>query len=231
MIYFRWQGGILTISNENRGEIVHPPNEELAHAITHGVGAVLSMAGLAVLVVFASLRGDAWHVVAASIYGASLLTLYLCSTFYHALPPSRAKQVFQTLDHGAIYILIAGTYTPFTLVTLRGGWGWSLFGVIWGLAVLGVIQEVVLKRRIRWVSLLLYLGMGWLIMVAVRPLVGALDTGGLILLSAGGLFYTLGTVFYMAHRIPYHHAIWHLFVLAGSICHFFAVLRYVIPPA
>jgi len=205
--------------------------EEIAHAITHGVGLLLSVAGLVVLIVLASLRGDAWHVVSVSVYGATLVLLYSASTFYHALPAPRAKNVFRTLDHAAIYVLIAGTYTPFMLVNLRGGWGWALFGVVWGLAVLGIVLEAVAKQRVRVLSVFLYLGLGWLIAIAVKPLVQSVEPGGLVLLVAGGLAYSVGVVFYGWKRLPYHHAVWHLFVMAGSLFHFFAVLFYVIPRA
>ncbi len=205
--------------------------EEIAHAITHGVGLLLSVAGLVVLIVLASLRGDAWHVVSVSVYGATLVLLYSASTFYHALPAPRAKNVFRTLDHAAIYVLIAGTYTPFMLVNLRGGWGWALFGVVWGLAVLGIVLEAVAKQRVRALSVILYLGLGWLIAIAVKPLMQSVEPGGLVLLVAGGLAYSVGVVFYGWKRLPYHHAVWHLFVMAGSLFHFFAVLFYVIPRA
>ncbi len=203
--------------------------EEIAHAITHGIGLLLSIAGLAILVVSASLRGDAWHIVSSSIYGTTLVLLYAASTLYHSLPSSRAKGVFRILDHAAIYLLIAGTYTPFTLVNLRGGWGWALFGVVWGLALFGIVLEAVARERVRVLSLVLYLGLGWLAAVAVKPLLDSVAAGGLVLLLLGGLAYSGGVVFYSWHRLPYHHAVWHVFVMAGSACHFFAVLFYVIP--
>ena len=203
--------------------------EEIAHAITHGVGLLLGIAGLVVLIVFASLRGDAWHVVSVSVYGATLVLLYAASTFYHALPAPRAKNVFRVLDHAAIYLLIAGTYTPFMLVNLRGGWGWALFGVVWSLAVLGIVLEAVAKQRVKVFSVILYLGLGWLVAIAVKPLMQSVEPGGLLLLVAGGLAYSLGVVFYGWKRLPYHHAVWHVFVMAGSLSHFFAVLFYVIP--
>jgi len=206
-----------------------PAVEETAHVVTHGIGLMLSVAGLVVLVVLASLRGDAWHVVSASIYGTTLILLYGASTVYHALPPSRAKGVWRLLDHSAIYLLIAGTYTPFTLVNLRGGWGWSLFGGVWGLAAVGVVFEHVATRRSRMVSLVLYVGLGWLVAIAVKPLLSAVDTGGLILVALGGLAYTGGIVFYRWRELPYNHALWHVAVLAGSACHFFAILFYVMP--
>ncbi|MHC4128668.1 MAG: PAQR family membrane homeostasis protein TrhA [Planctomycetota bacterium] len=205
--------------------------EEIAHAITHGVGLLLSVAGLTILAVFATLRGEAWHIVSCSIYGSTLVLLYAASTFYHALPAPRAKAVFRVLDHAAIYVLIAGTYTPFTLVNLRGGWGWALFGVVWGLAIFGVVLEAVARQRVRVLSLVLYLGLGWLAAIAVKPLFDSVGAGGLALLLLGGLAYTGGVVFYCWQRLPYHHAIWHIFVLAGSVFHYFAVLFFVIPAA
>jgi hemolysin III len=205
--------------------------EEIAHAITHGVGLLLSVAALTILAVFATLRGDAWHIVSCSIYGSTLVLLYAASTFYHALPAPRAKVVFRVLDHAAIYVLIAGTYTPFTLVNLRGGWGWALFGVVWGLGILGVVLEAVARQRVRILSLVLYLALGWLGAIAVKPLLDSVATGGLVLLLLGGVAYTGGVVFYCWRRLPYHHAIWHIFVLAGSVLHYFAVLFFVIPPA
>ena len=203
--------------------------EEIAHAITHGVGLLLSIAGLVLLIVLASLHGDAWHIVSCSIFGATLVLLYAASTFYHAIPSPRAKEVLRVLDHAAIFLLIAGTYTPFVLVNLRGGWGWTLFGVVWGLAVLGVVLEAVAKQRVKVLSLVLYLGLGWLVAIATKPLLENVATGGIVLLVLGGLAYSGGVVFYVWRKLPYHHAVWHVFVLAGSVLHFFAVLFYVIP--
>jgi len=166
--------------------------------------------------------------VAVSVYVSTLVLLYAASTLYHALPRGRAKQVFNILDHAGIFLLIAGTYTPFTLVTLRGGWGWSLFGVIWGCAILGIVIESVWMGKVRRPQLVLYLVMGWAVLVAIKPLVGSLAPGGLALLFGGGLAYTLGAVFYAWRGFRYHHAVWHVFVLVGSILHFFAVLFYVL---
>jgi len=202
--------------------------EELAHSLTHGVGLLLGIAALVLLIVFAAAKGTAIHVVSCTIYGVTLVVLYASSTFYHALPPGRGKRVFGILDHAAIFLLIAGTYTPFALVTLNGPWGWSLFAVIWGLAIGGVVLEAVTRGRARRIQLLLYLIMGWGIVAAARPLLRELPTPGFVLLLAGGLAYTLGVIFFVWKR-PFHHAVWHVFVLAGSICHFFAVLLYVIP--
>jgi len=207
----------------------YSPAEEVAHALTHGIGFLLSIVGLVVLVVFAAARGNAWHVVSVTIFGSTLVVLYAASTFYHALPSPRAKSVFRVLDHAAIYLLIAGTYTPFTLVNLRGGWGWTLFGLVWGLAALGVLLETTARRRMRVVSMVLYIGLGWLVAIAIKPLLASVATGGLVLMVAGGVAYTGGTAFYGWRKLPFNHAIWHVFVLCGSICHFFAVLLYVIP--
>jgi len=203
--------------------------EETINAVTHGAGAVLGAAGLAVLVALAALRGDAWHVVSCAIYGATLVLLFTSSTLYHSFRGPRVKHVFRVIDHSSIYLLIAGTYTPFLLVSLRGGWGWSLFGVVWGLALAGIAFQVFFVDRFRLAQTLIYLGMGWLVVVATRPLLQRVPLGGLLWLLAGGLSYTLGAVFYLWKKLPYHHGIWHLFVLAGSVCHYFAILLYVIP--
>lgn len=205
--------------------------EEIANSITHGVGILLSIAGLAVMTSFASVVGTAWHIVSCSIYGATQILLYTASTLYHAIPIEKAKKVLRTLDHSAIFLLIAGTYTPFALVNLRGPWGWSLFGVVWGLAVLGIaLQSYMLKQR-RWVNALIYVAMGCLIVVAVRPMLSNVEPGGLLLLLAGGLAYIVGSGFYVWKKLAYNHAIWHGFVLLGSAFHYFAILFYVIPLA
>jgi hemolysin III len=204
---------------------------ELANAMTHGVGFAASVAGLVVLVVLAALRGGALHVVACSVYGATLVLLYLASTLYHSSRRPRVRYVFQVIDHAAIYLLIAGTYPPFVLVSLGGAWGWSLFGVSWGFALLGVLYEALFFGRLRFLPLIVYLGMGWMSLIAIRPLIQHLPAAAIGWLLAGGLAYTVGVVFYVARGRPYHHAIWHLFVLGGSACHFVAVLLYVIPPA
>lgn len=209
----------------------YPPREELANSLTHGLGVVLSVAGLVLLVLFSARYGDAWHVASTAIFGSTLLLLYVSSTLYHSFRDARIKQLLQKLDHAAIFLLIAGTYTPFVLVTLRGPWGWSLFGIVWGLAIIGVVLKFWLAGRFRLVSTLIYLGMGWLVLVAIRPLVAALPTGGLRLLVAGGLCYTGGAVFYLWKRLPYQHALWHLFVLGGSACHWAAVFFFVVPAA
>ncbi len=203
--------------------------EEVANAVTHGLGAVAGLVGLVVLLVLACRGGDPRVCVACGIYGGTLVLLFTISALYHAMVPPRAKSVLRVLDHSAIYLLIAGTYTPFTLVTLRGGWGWSLFGVAWGLALLGLVLQGNLFRRFPGLEVVLYLAMGWVIVVATGPLLAALPPGGLILLAGGGLAYTGGVVFYLWRRLPYHHALWHLFVLAGAGLHFAAVLLHVVP--
>jgi hemolysin III len=200
---------------------------ERFNSISHLVGVFLAVAGAAVLVTEASLKGDPWRIVGFSIYGAMLIALYLASTLYHALI-GRAKAVFQKLDHCSIYLLIAGSYTPFALVSLHGPWGWTLLGVVWSLAVLGIAQEVWLARGARRLSLVLYVLMGWLALTAVVPLWRALGPSGFAWLAAGGALYTGGIAFYATdHRVRHGHGIWHLFVLGGSTCHFFTFLLYV----
>ncbi len=203
--------------------------EEIASSLIHGIGVGLAIAALVVMAVFSSMRGTVWHVVSCSIYGATLVLLFSASTLYHSIPWPRVKRTLKILDHSAIYLLIAGTYTPFLLGPLKGPWGWSLFGVIWGLALGGVAFKLFFAGRFKLLSTLIYVGLGWIVVVAIRPLWHSLPLGGLLWLVAGGVFYTVGTVFYLGRRIPYNHAIWHVFVLAGSLCHFFSVLLYVIP--
>jgi len=201
---------------------------EKFNAITHLVGAVLAIAGTVVLIVLASLQGDAWKIVSVSIYGATLILLYSFSSLYHSMR-GRAKIILRQLDHHSIYLLIAGSYTPFCLVTLRGPWGWSLFGVVWGLAAFGSLQELWLKNSARILSLLIYVLMGWVALVALLQLVHALGPHGFAWLVAGGLFYTVGIVFYLLdRRLRHAHGIWHLFVLAGSASHYVAILYYVL---
>jgi hemolysin III len=200
---------------------------ERMNSITHLLGVVLAIVGLIFLVVRAALTGDPWKIVSCSIYGGTLVTLYTSSTLYHSIQGA-SKRVFQKFDHSAIYLLIAGSYTPFTLVTLRGAWGWSLFGVVWGLAVIGILQDILFAKRRGILSVIIYLLMGWIAMVAIRPLSRALPGAGMTLLVAGGLFYTIGVVFYaLDKKIVHSHGIWHLFVLAGSACHFFTIFMYV----
>ncbi|NWG01186.1 MAG: hemolysin III family protein [Thermoanaerobaculaceae bacterium] len=217
------------------GEVLpsYSVGEEIAHSVTHGIGVVFSIAGLAVLTAFAAVKGTAWHIVACSIYGATLVLAYTASTIYHAIPAALAttKKVLRILDHSAIYLLIAGTYTPFALVNLRGKWGWSLLAVVWTLAVLGIVFKATLMGRLRVLSVFFYLLLGWLVVVAAKPLGQSVAAGGLALLVGGGIAYTAGVAFYAWRRLPYHHAIWHGFVLTGSVLHYFAILFYVVPLA
>jgi len=202
--------------------------EEIANSIISGLGFVFAVGGSIFLIARAGNDGTARHVVSCSVYGTTLIFLYAASTLYHSIHFPRAKAILRVFDHSAIFLLIAGTYTPFTLVNLRGSWGWSLFGVIWGLAALGIAFQAWLRRRpVARVGL--YVGMGWAVVVAVKPLFATVAPGGLLLLLVGGLAYTTGIGFYAWRRLPYHHAIWHVFVLAGSISHFFAILFYVVP--
>ncbi len=200
--------------------------EEIANSVSHGVGLLAAGAAVPVLVIVAVQRGGAAGVVGASVFAATMVLLYLASTLYHGLPRNRAKRVFQVLDHGAIYLLIAGTYTPFTLGVLRGAWGWVLFGLVWGLALAGVVVKAVGGVRYPTLSTCLYLAMGWLVLIAVRPLWLRVPPWGLFWLLAGGIAYTVGVAFFGAKRVRYSHFVWHLFVIAGTACHFIAVLWY-----
>ena len=203
--------------------------EEIMNAVTHGIGTLLAIVGLVMLTVFAYLYGEIWHILSFSIYGISLVLLYLASTLYHSFTNERLKHRFKILDHSAIYLLIAGTYTPFTLVPLHGVLGWTVFSIVWGLAIVGIILKVFFVGRFKVISTMCYILMGWLILLAIKPLIATVETSGVMWLIIGGLFYTFGTVFYLWNRLPYNHAIWHLFVLAGSISHFIAVFFYVLP--
>lgn len=200
--------------------------EEIANSITHGVGLLASLIAFPVLVASALTRGDALLVLGCTIFAVTLVALYGASTVYHALRPSRAKQILRVVDHVAIYLLIAGTYTPFALGVLRGAWGWTLFAIVWGLAGLGIVFKTVAGFRFPRLSTVLYLGMGWLAVVALKPLASALPGAGLIWLLAGGLLYTGGVIFYARDYKRYHHTVWHLFVLGGSGCHFLAIWLY-----
>lgn len=201
---------------------------ERFNSISHVVGAAIALAGLVVLVVLAARQGDPWKIVSLSVYGTSLFGLYAVSALYHSVR-GRAKPVLRKLDHYAIYLLIAGTYTPFALITLRGGVGWAIFGVIWALAVTGIVLDSLPRTRRRTLPIVIYLLMGWLVLVALRPLLASLPAAGFAWLLAGGLFYTVGLVFFaFDKRVRHFHGIWHLFVLAGSICHYVAVVRYVV---
>lgn len=198
-------------------------SEEIVNAILHGIGVGLSIAALVVLIIYASIHGDTWHLVSFSIYGATLIILYLASTLYHSFPKGKWKNILHVVDHSSIFLLIAGTYTPVTLTAMRGPWGWSIFGVIWGIALLGIILKIFWMGKIKYLSVGLYVIMGWLIVIGIKPLIDSLETFSLIFLLAGGLAYTIGIIFYIWRRLKYSHGIWHLFVLAGSICHFFTV--------
>lgn len=203
--------------------------EELASSLVHGLGIVLSIAGLAVLSAHAAPTGDARHFASVGVYGTTLILLYTASTLYHGVPHERAKPILRQLDHAAIFLLIAGTYTPFTLITLHGAWGWSLFALVWTLALAGIAMIVRGTGR-RSLVVALYVALGWVGIVAIGPLVEKLPAGGLWLLFGGGICYTLGVPLYLWKRLPFNHALWHVFVLAGSILQFFAVLLYVLPP-
>jgi hemolysin III len=202
--------------------------EEIANSVTHGVGLLLSLAALGFLLFTAVATGDPWRVTSASVYGATLVLLYAASTLYHALPGRRTKAVFQRLDHAAIFLLIAGTYTPFVLVPLRGAWGWSLFAIVWTLAVLGIVLKSVFGVRLAVLSTVVYVVMGWLVVAAARPLAERVPAAGVSWLVAGGALYTLGVIFFAWDRLRYSHAVWHLFVLAGSVAHFWAVAHYAV---
>lgn len=219
------------MTGEDQAKHGHPYSlgEEIANAITHGIGAALSVAALVALVFIAALWGNGWHLASAIVYGVTMFLLYIASTLYHAITHEKARRVFKVIDHAGIYLLIAGTYTPFTLVTIRDEGGWWLFAVVWALAIVGISLEAFWTYRPKWVSALVYLGMGWLAIFAIRPIAANLETPGLWLLIAGGLAYSLGTIFYVLKRVKFMHAIWHLWVLAGSLLHFLAVMLYVFP--
>jgi hemolysin III len=202
---------------------------ELANAVTHGLGTALAITALTLMVIQASLHGTARHIVSASLFGAALVLLYMMSTLYHSFRSESVKRVFRILDHWAIFMLIAGTYTPFCLVSLKGAWGWSLFGVIWGLAALGITFKSVFGPRLPALSTTIYIAMGWIVVIAIFPLWRTLPRPGIYWLFGGGLCYTGGVVFYAWKQLRFHHAIWHLWVLAGSACHVVAVIGWVIP--
>ncbi len=206
--------------------------EEISHSAIHAIGSHLGAAMLALMVVFGAQSGTQvlWKVVSATVFGLSIILLYTVSSVYHALPHHRAKQVMEIFDHIAIYLLIAGTYTPFTLVTLRETSpviAWTIFGIVWGVALIGSINKISNTGKWRKLSTLAYILMGWIVVIAIKPLIAAMPLGGLLLLLAGGLLYTLGTIFYLWRIMPYHHAVWHLFVLGGTICHYLCVQLYV----
>ena len=209
--------------------IYYSRREELLNSVTHGIGALLSLVGLAVLVVMAAAHGDVWRIVSFTIYGCSLILLYLASTLYHSATYLPAKRILRILDHAAIYVLIAGTYTPFLLVTMRGPLGWTLFAVVWGMAIAGIIYKTVAIHRYENLSTVLYVVMGWLGIIGFRQMAVDIGPAGIAWLLAGGLTYTAGVLFFAFPKVPYNHAIWHLFVLGGSACHYLVMLRYVLP--
>ena len=198
--------------------------EEIFNSVSHGIGGLLSIAGTVVLIVFCAVYSDAWAVVSASIYGASLIILYTMSTLYHAITNNKAKNFFRIMDHDTIFFLIAGTYTPFTLVTLRGPVGWVLFGIVWGAAIIGIVLNSIDLERFRKPSVICYILMGWAIIFAIKPMINALPSVSLIFLLTGGIFYTVGIIFYALKKVKWFHSVWHLFTIAGSVFHFFSIL-------
>lgn len=200
-------------------------NEEIVNAVTHGIGCLLSIAALVILLVNAVQLGNIWHIVSFSIYGTTMILLYLSSTLVHSFPDGKLKDLFEIFDHAAIYLFIAGTYTPILFITLRGALGWTLFGIVWGLAIVGVIFKVFFVKEFLFTSTLLYVLMGWIIVFAWKPLMFHFPTVGIYFLILGGILYTVGTIFYVWRSFPYHHAVWHVFVIAGSVFHFFAILQ------
>jgi hemolysin III len=203
---------------------IYSTREEIANAITHGLGALLAIAALVMLVVLAAIKGTVWHVVSFSLFGSTLVLLYFASTLYHSLTNLRAKNVFHKFDHIAIYLLIAGTYTPFCLTVLRGWIGWSVLGIVWSCAIVGTVLKAISVGKQVLLSTILYILMGWVILIAIKPLYTSMSTDGFILLVLGGVSYTLGTVFFIRDKVKYNHSVWHVFVLGGSVLHFFAVL-------
>lgn len=215
------------VGSPTNGRREYTLGEEIANSVIHGLGIGLSVAALVLLVAFAVLSGDSYRLAGAIVFGIALVLEYTASTLYHSFPQPKVKYVFKILDHCGIYVLIAGTYTPFCLVTIRNDGGWLLFGVVWGLAIVGIALEAFWTYRPRWLSALVYLGMGWMVVVSIKPLLANLDPAGVWLLVAGGLCYTAGTAFYVLKKVKYMHAVWHVWVVAGSVCHFLAVLLFV----
>ena len=202
--------------------------EEIFNSVSHGVGTLLAIGGMVVLIVFSAIYADAWAVVSTSIYGATLIILYTMSTLYHSLTNKTAKRFFRIMDHNSIFLLISGTYTPFTLVALRGGLGWTLFGIVWGATIIGIVLNSIDLEKYKKISLVCYIAMGWVIIMAIKPLIAVLPQISLVFLLLGGICYTGGVVFYAIKKIRYFHSIWHLFVLAGSVLHYFSILFMII---
>jgi hemolysin III len=198
--------------------------EEIANSISHGIAALLSIAALVILITLSSIHGNAWQIVSFTIFGTTMLLLYICSTLVHALPPGKAKDIFEILDHSAIYFFIAGSYTPYLFLVIKGWEGWTLFGVVWGLAIIGTVFKCFFVKKFLLTSTLLYVFMGWLIVFVWDPITQGVDQKGISLLILGGIFYTIGSIFYVWRGFKYHHAVWHIFVIAGSASHFFAIL-------
>jgi len=217
---------IKNLIKENYSVKTQTLGEEIANSITHGIGAGLSIAALVILIVLASRQGDAWRIVSFSIYGSTLILLYLSSTLYHGFVNPKIKNIFRILDHSAIYLLIAGSYTPITLTFMRGAWGWTLFGIVWVIAIGGITVTILLLDKLKVLLVLSYIAMGLLIVIAFKPMIEMVPRGMIIWLFIGGACYISGMIFYLWNRLPYHHPIWHLFVLGGSISHFFGILFY-----
>jgi len=218
-----------SLTNSNNKNLLinrYTIKEEIFSSITHGIGALLSIVALVVLVSFASIQGDAWRIVSFSIYGFTLFFLYLSSTLYHSIFHEKAKQVFRVFDHVSIYLVIAGSYTPIALVGMEGPWRWIIFGLIWSLAITGIVLKVINISKTKKFSTALYIAMGWMVIIAIKPILAMIPTGLLVWLVIGGLFYTFGVIFYACKKIPFNHGIWHLFVLGGSIAHYFGILIY-----
>jgi len=213
---------------ESPDSLEHKPTvgEEIANSLSHGVGLALAIAATPILIIASTRYGTAWNTVGVSVFAVSMISLYLASTLYHALTHDGAKRFFRLMDHSAIFILIAGTYTPFTLGVMRGPWGWTIFGLVWGLAIAGLTMKALFGTRYTWASVGLYLTMGWLVVIAAAQVLQRVPLAGLAWILAGGIAYTAGVIFFAAHRIRYSHLAWHLMVIAGTICHFFAVLWY-----
>jgi hemolysin III len=203
--------------------------EEIANSFTHGIGLILSLAGLAVLIFLAWTKGDKSHIIGCSIYGATLVLVYAASTLYHGVQNPRIKHIFRLLDHTAIYLVIAGTYTPFTLISLRGFWGWTLLVLVWSLSLFGIAFKIAFVNRYKGVSMALYLIIGWLAVIAAKPIITSIPLGCLFLIMGGGAAYMTGLVFFAWERLPFSHTIWHIFVIVGSVCHYCAVVFYVLP--